>query len=96
MGDRLDVARDAANPVNSKALELRHKGVAIGYLPDYLASELSCAPEEIEVVARRVNPPPAPVHYRVLVEVTFPAIGPRPFSGPEYEPLSADASTLAA
>jgi hypothetical protein len=95
-GDHLTVSRDAANPVNPKALELRHGGVAIGYLPDYLASELSCAPEEIDVLVRRVNLPPAPVHYRVLIEVTFPASGPRPFSGPDYLPLSSDASTLAA
>ena len=51
---------------------------------------------EARIVVGKVNLPPAPVHHRLLVEVSFPAMNPPPFSGPKYEPLSSDASPIAA
>jgi hypothetical protein len=95
-GSQLQAVLDSTNRTNPRALKLRHGTDFIGYLPDYLVSELACEAEQIEVVVRKVNLPPAPVHHRLLLEVTFPATEPQPFSGRKYEPLSADASALAA
>jgi hypothetical protein len=36
------------------------------------------------------------VHHRLLIEITFPAVDPLPFSGGKYRPLSAEASSVAA
>lgn len=95
-GDRLHVLVDPTNQYNPRALKLCHRDAVVGYLPDYLASELSCDPAQIETFVRKVNLPPAPVHHRLLLEVTFPATDPLPFSGGKYRPLSAEASALAA
>lgn len=95
-GDRLDVVVDPTNQYNPQALKVCHHDVVVGYLPDYLASELSCDAAQIDVVVRKLNLPPAPVHHRLLLEVTFPATDPQPFSGGKYRPLSAEASALAA
>jgi hypothetical protein len=96
VGTRLEVVVDAANPHNPKALKLRNAAGFIGFLPDYLASELACTPAQLDVIVRKLNPPPAPVHHRVLLEVTLEAADPRPFSGRKYAPLSADAWSFAA
>ena len=84
------------NQVNPKALKLRHGKDFLGYLPDYLASELTCPAEVIDVVVHKINAPPAPVHHRMLLQVTFPSTDPLPFSGEKYRPLSAKAAQLAA
>lgn len=95
-GSRLEAVVEPTNPINPRALKLRTGGEYLGYLPDYLVSELACDPEQVEVIVKKVNLPPAPVHHRLLLEVSFPATEPRPFSGHKYLPLSADASALAA
>jgi hypothetical protein len=64
----------------------------LGYLPRYLASELKCVDrenlEEAVVTVERVNPPPAPVHFRVLCSMTMRWISNvEPFSMDEYQPL---------
>ena len=95
-GVSLDVVPEPTNSFNPRALKLRHGRAVIGYVPDYLASELSIDASLLQVVVGKVNLPPAPVHHRLLVEVSFPAMNPPPFSGPKYEPLSSDASPIAA
>jgi hypothetical protein len=95
-GDRLEVIVDPTNQYNQRALKVCHNDAVLGYLPDYLAFELSCNAAEIDAAVRKLNLPPAPVHHRLLLEVTFPATDPLPFSGGRYRPLSAEASALAA
>jgi hypothetical protein len=94
-GAKLGVVADVTNPMNPKAMKVRHGAACLGYLPDYLVTELECRPEDIEVVVSRVNAPPASLHHRLLLEVTFPQ-EPRPFTGPRYRPLASDASQVAA
>lgn len=94
-GAQLSVQRDSRNEHNPHALKLEHHGTTIGFLPDYLANELSGDPSSIRAVVLKVNLPPAPVHHRLLVAVTFPASSPRPFSGLSYQPMSADGSLAA-
>jgi hypothetical protein len=93
---QLQAVADINNPYNPKALKIRHGDAFVGYLPDYLASELSCEPETIEVVVHKVNVPPASVHQRLLLQITLPSADPAPFSGERYRPLSAAASRVAA
>ncbi|MEY4578884.1 MAG: hypothetical protein RL701_3587 [Pseudomonadota bacterium] len=95
-GSKLQVTPDKTNAFNPKALKLAVRSTVIGYLPDYLVTELNCAAEQIDVVVRKVNLPPAPVHHRLLLDVTFPLPDPPPFSGPKYQPVSAEASSHAA
>jgi hypothetical protein len=71
-------------------------GTVIGYLPDYLVTELACDASQVEVRVRRVNLPPAPVQHRLLLDVAFPSSEPPPFSGERYVPLSDQASSHAA
>jgi hypothetical protein len=95
-GARLEVTVDPTNPFNPKAMKLEHGHAVLGFLPDYLASELSCDASELEVIVGKVNLPPAPVHHRLLLEVSLPGTDPPPFSGRKYQPLSSEASSLAA
>jgi len=95
-GDAIQVVSEPDNRFNPKALKLRFAGEFIGYLPDYLASELTCAPESVEVRVRKVNAPPASVHQRLLLDVGFPAADPLPFTGETYRPLPVNASPVAA
>lgn len=95
-GAAVQVIRAATNPINPSALKLRHDDEFLGYLPDYLASEVVSPPETIELFVRKVNPPPAPAQQRLLLQVTFPVTTPPPFSGNKYQPLSPEASQVAA
>jgi hypothetical protein len=95
-GTKLQVVADPGNRYNPKALKLQHGNDALGYLPDYLASELTCQPDTIEAVVGRVNAPPASVQHRLLLEVAFPTTTPPPFTGGRYKPLPATASQIAA
>jgi hypothetical protein len=95
-GAVLRVVPETENRFNPKALKLRHEETCLGYLPDYLASELTCDPEAIEVTVRKVNLPPASTHQRMLLQVVFPSADPPPFSGERYKPLSDNATQVAA
>lgn len=95
-GVRLQAVAELDNAYNPKALKLCHEGDFLGYLPDYLVTELECTPEALDVSVYKMNPPPVGVHHRLLVEVTIPTTKPLPFSGSKYAPLSADATRLAA
>jgi hypothetical protein len=44
-GTVLQVVMDPENQFNPKALKLRRGEISLGYLPDYLASELTCEPQ---------------------------------------------------
>jgi len=65
----------------------------MGYLPRYLARELAqlswdqMTNSTVEVV--RVNPSPAPVHFRILCRLTMTWSSDRtPFDAPVYQPLN--------
>jgi hypothetical protein len=65
----------------------------MGYLPRYLAREFNRLSEEqarrakVEVV--RVNPPPAPIHFRILCRLIIKTEGEfLPFSDEVYQPIT--------
>jgi hypothetical protein len=104
-GERLLMLKDIQNPVDSLALALRtaetyDKDVHfIGYCPRYLRSDfgklIDSQEGELTVTVERVNPPPAPIQFRLLcrLEGSWPK-GFEPFSSSDYTPL-VDASSPA-
>lgn len=94
--ERLYVMLDFQNEHNARALLLRTEdGHAIGHLPDYMVEDIAQLvdmPGQIEVRVEQVNPPPTPVHHRVLGRLVARwNPGFHPFSGTDYTSL-ADAS----
>jgi hypothetical protein len=97
VGEKLLILRDVQNAVDRRALMLRTEGVYkqdihfLGYFPRYLASEIAPVLEQAEfapVQVLRVNPPPAPVQYRVLCCFKIrPSAAIRLFEGGEFMPL---------
>ena len=97
-GERLLLLPDVQNPFDEQAILLRTTERTrqdmhmLGYLPRYLASELKQLPwealkaAEVEVV--RVNPTPAPIHFRVLCRLSmrWPE-GFVPFSSERFQPI---------
>ncbi len=107
MTDRLEVfsppvvSGDSVEGVSRLALALRSsRREFLGYVPDYLAAEIGsegASPAELQVTVVKVNPDPAPVHHRLLCRFEYPLdVGARLFSGHRYQPLSRNATTLAA
>lgn len=96
-GEHLLAMRDIQNPRDPAAVALRTSETAdrdmyiVGYVPRYLGGDflklidLGSSPR---IAVERVNPPPAPVQFRVLCKaiMEWPA-GFEPCSGPEYRPL---------
>jgi hypothetical protein len=98
---RLFVMADVQNPANPAALALGDEQKhLLGYVPDYLASELATARAEsscLRVTVLKVNPPPAAVHQRVLCQYQCPErVGGVLFRGPRYQPISKQATDIAA
>jgi hypothetical protein len=99
-GERLLVLRDEQNPHASHAKLLRtNRTELVGYLPDYLARELELranpALADVTVTVEKINPPPAPVHHRLLCRVEFPKSDSF-FSGDDFESIGVGATTVAA
>lgn len=99
-GQRLLVLRDEQNPHAVHAKLLRTDGTElVGYLPDYLAQELDrredASIQDLRVMVEKVNPPPAPVHHRLLCRVEFPTADSL-FKGEDYEPIGVGATPVAA
>jgi hypothetical protein len=98
-GDHLQCARDTGNTFNPQAIKLRTAGGGeIGYVPDYLAADLTDLLEEhsaVDVRVERVNPPPFPRHHRVLcvlsASVDAQAVG---YRGPAFRPISTEATDI--
>src|SRR5688572_12083318 len=83
-GERLYCMRDVQNVVNREGIALRTEyNVLVGYLPDYLATDVGVLlmhDQGTAVGVLRVNPPPAPAHHRVLCMLsTRPPQDFRPF-----------------
>lgn len=91
-GEGLAPVPEPDNPHDPLAVRLvTGDGVAVGYLPAYLAADvrdLQARCGAVSVSVERVNPPPAEAHHRVLVRVDacWPT-GFRPYAGPEFEPI---------
>jgi hypothetical protein len=87
------------NAVNPRAILLRAEdGTCIGYVPDYLAADVTELLERgtpLDVQVERVNPPPVPRHHRVLcsLSATTPVhyVG---FKDPSSRPIAADATDI--
>ena len=104
-GERLLVMLDVQNPQDDAAVALRTAETfrgdmhILGYLPRYLAQEVQLWSwsriTKLRATVVRVNPPPAPSHFRVLVrvEMAWPDAG-RPFESEAYRAL-APAGSLA-
>lgn len=91
-GDRLACVLESTNRTNPRARLLTSGGSAIGHLPDYLVAdvdELERLGSEPTVTVVRVNPPPLPMHHRVLcrLEATWP-LGFVPFRDPRLAPYA--------
>lgn len=91
-GEQILWMLDAQNPVNHDAIALRTDDrQLIGYMPDYLVSDVARLIEEkspFDVFVERVNPSPAPLHHRLLcrLEARWPP-GFAPFQGARFQPL---------
>ena len=98
-GDPLHCVADVENPANPKALKLStDDGSVIGFLPDYLASDVTEMVQRggtLEVRVLRVNPPPSPRHHRVLCSLAVP--DPRGVGGlrdETFRPISLEATSI--
>jgi hypothetical protein len=97
-GDRLLIMKDIQNPVDKSALMLRTDGsydqdvYFLGYFPRYLAADISKIVDGCRfapVYVLRVNPPPAPIQYRVMCCFEIhPPRGVSLFDGPEFLPIN--------
>ena len=98
VGEKLLMMKDIQNPVDAMALALRTAEAyerdvhVVGYCPRYLRSDfgrlIDSHEGEIRVTVERVNPPPAPIQFRLLcrLEGRWPTDF-EPFSSPDYVPI---------
>jgi hypothetical protein len=103
-GEPLLLLHDFQNSYDPSALMLRTAEEVpgdiypVGYCPRYLLPDvfelLKRSQTSVRVSVLRVNPPPAPIGFRLLCRLTaaWPA-GYQPFSGAEYQPLSTNPRT---
>lgn len=95
IGEELQVMHDLQNPVDSRALILRTKNLHIvGFCPRYLVQdffELVCQfPHKVKISVERINPPPTPLQYRLLCNLTAEwSEDFHPFSSSSYQAISA-------
>lgn len=101
VGQRLYCMLDVQNEMNERAVALRtddHR--MVGFCPDYLTDELDerlMHDRSAEITVLAINPPPAPVHYRVLCELRLTVRGGEPpFRSPKLEPIAQGAVRLGA
>lgn len=106
-GDPLLLMQDFQNPADPQALMLRTVGDdrgdihGLGFCPRYLLHDvlrlLEKNPQAAEVKVERVNPPPAPLQFRLLCSLTLPwREGFEPFSDEAHQPIPTDADVIAA
>lgn len=99
-GERLFWMLDAQNEANPSAVALRSADKhLLGYIPDYLITDIAtliARQVPMNVFTERVNPPPAPLHYRVLcrLEARWPD-GFVPFQGERFQPIEAFSAPVA-
>jgi hypothetical protein len=90
-GQSLRAELQPSNPYNPRARALLAGAERIGYVPNYLLGDvdrLETARQPIAFTVERVNAPPHPSHYRVLVRMSAPwPPGFRPLDAEEFMPL---------
>ena len=100
-GESLLLMHDLQNPKDPNALMLRTEGVQqsdthlLGFVPRYLIEDIMTLltripdlPRTPIVTVERMNPPPAPLQYRLLCRAVLPwPAGFTPFSGDEFEEI---------
>ncbi len=94
VGDVLTVALDATNPKNPRARLLGSGGASIGFVPEYLLSDV----ERLDLgeipptfTVERINPAPHPAHHRLLVRLDAPwPDGFEPFQAPQFQRYRAE------
>ncbi len=99
-GERLHLQPDPGNPEDQEALKVIGRGEHVGFVPRYLLRDLHslrlAGADDTMVAVTRVNPPPAPLQFRVLTSFDAPwPEGFRPFAGPEFLPLRTDLPAVA-
>ncbi|CAN5480422.1 HIRAN domain-containing protein [soil metagenome] len=105
-GEQLRLMHDLQNEHDPNALLLRTAQQTpgdihlVGYCPRYLAPDVlrllrADTGSELQVAVERVNPPPAPVQFRLLCNMTlrWPDSEFQPFSSPAHQPIPAGADT---
>ena len=98
-GDVLRFLAHTENPVNPLAIKVQTEGsVDIGYLPDYLAAdvtELLSRNAKVEVSVLRVNPPPVSRHHRVLCSLLVrDSQGMTGFRDDGFRPIPREATSI--
>jgi hypothetical protein len=101
-GDQLACMLDVQNAFNHKAVVLRvvqrQDQSSLGYIPNYLCDDVSDLLKrgcEVRVSVARANPLSVPRRILCHFEARFPPDF-RPFSRPEFKPISDNAFALAA
>lgn len=97
-GTELRAELEPHNERNPRARTLSHEGKVVGYVADYLLSDLDAleaAGAAPRFVVERINPPPHSSRHRVLLRVdsAWPE-GFEAFGGPVFAPYRADAADL--
>jgi len=95
-GESLLLMKDVQNPEDPKALALRTNEKVeqdlhiLGFCPRYLCDDFRVLLDEghLHVEVKKVNTPPAPIHFRVMCKATadWPT-GFKPFDQEAYRPL---------
>lgn len=98
-GDSLHCIADLQNPANPKALKLQtDDGRVIGFLPDYLASDVNEIARRggvLEIQVLRINPPPSPRHHRVLCSLAAEdSRGVAGLRDETFRPISVEATSI--
>jgi len=95
-GETLQVSSNPENEYDSLAIKAHTAdGVHhLGYLPRYLSPDVHhVGLDLVHASVVRINPPPAPMQFRVLVRLEAPWVsGFSPCSGPGFAPLAAPAT----
>ena len=93
-GENLYVTIELTNPVTRLAVQIQTEDYyVIGWAPRYLVTDLVHAiansPGEYKAKVVRLNPAPAPVMQRLLIELTGRWGDYQPMSSSDFEPLAA-------
>ena len=97
-GSELEAVLEPTNVRNPRARRLQSKGKAVGYVADYLLTDLDAleaAGADPRITVERINPPPHSSRHRVLlrVDAAWP-VGFEAFGDPAFAPFRGDAAAL--
>ena len=92
-GETLYMTLELTNPATGLAIQIQTEDYhMVGWTPRYLAFDLFLAmaesPNDYRARVVRLNPPPAPLSNRLLIEMEGRWENHEPMSGPDYKPLA--------